>query len=81
MPSRERFYAVPEPGVYRHYKGGLYLLMFVASEESTLDSVVVYASLLDGRYWTRPVSTWVEMVDTVEGRRPRYERVQGHSAR
>ena len=58
------------PGVYRHYKGGLYRFLFTATEEATKKLVVVYLSLESGRIWTRPAESWVETV-TVEGKKVR----------
>lgn len=40
--------------IYRHFKGGMYLVLSVALNEETLESTVVYMSLNgDGKVWTR----------------------------
>lgn len=60
-------------GVYRHYKGGMYRVLFVAHHSETLEDMVVYEPL-DGStgYWVRPASMWEEMV-TVDGvEQPRF---------
>ena len=43
-------------GIYRHYKGGRYLVVAVAeNHEHNGDRDVVYISLLKGKYNTRPL--------------------------
>lgn len=39
--------------VYRHYKGGLYRVLFSAMDEETEEHKIVYVSLKDGRIWLR----------------------------
>lgn len=60
-------------GIYRHYKGGMYRVLFVAHHSETLEDMVVYQPL-DGStgYWVRPASMWEELV-TVNGvEQPRF---------
>lgn len=60
-------------GIYRHYKGGMYRILFVAHHSETLEDMVVYEPL-DGAtgYWVRPASMWEEVV-MVDGReQPRF---------
>ncbi|MDR3588780.1 MAG: DUF1653 domain-containing protein [Negativicutes bacterium] len=63
-----------QPGIYRHYKGNYYRLLFVAKHSETLEELVVYQALYgDGSYWVRPLTMFAETVE-VEGRpRPRFE--------
>ena len=48
------------PGVYRHYKGNRYQVLYLAKHSETLEDMVVY-----GEYgiWVRPASMWNETVD------------------
>jgi len=62
-----------QPGIYRHYKGGLYRLLTVATNEADHEPVVVYISLQHGSIWVRPVSSWVESVETQGGFTRRFE--------
>lgn len=63
-----------EPGPYRHFKGGHYVVVGEATDSETEQSVVVYRSA-DGRLWTRPKAMFVESVEH-EGRTvPRFARV------
>lgn len=51
---------------WTHYKGGVYQVVTLAVDESTLEPVVVYKSLRKGSIWVRTVKNWEEMVQ-VEG--------------
>lgn len=65
--------------IYRHFKGGYYVVQSLASIESTGDEVVIYQSLQDGRVWVRPVSSFNELVPentpNPTGQKYRFERV------
>lgn len=65
--------------LYRHFKGGYYIVHSVATVESTGEQVVVYQSLQDGRVWTRPVSVFQEPVpedkENPTGQKLRFEQV------
>lgn len=51
----------PAPGEgWRHFKGGLYRVLCVAWVEATLESVVVYQSVMHGTIWTRPVEQFLK---------------------
>ena len=72
------------PGVYRHYKGGLYYAMTLAWANEVSDPrelVVVYLSLTTGAWHTRPYSssTYDAWTDRVQIRSP--ERPQVYSVR
>lgn len=44
-------------GVYRHYRGGLYLVLGVGAIEATKEKVVIYVPLYEAegpRMWVRP---------------------------
>ena len=62
-------------GVYRHYKGGKYLVLGTAKHSDTLETVVVYVALYDNTtsaMWIRPLADFVEQV-TVNGQtQPRF---------
>lgn len=54
---------VPE-GIYQHYKGGLYSVIFTAkrTEENSYD--VIYMDT-KGNVWSRPLTMWLEKVEEV----------------
>ena len=52
------------PGVYRHYKGNEYRVLFVATHSESLEPMVVYQALYgDGRVWVRPASMWNDEIE------------------
>ncbi len=59
-------------GIYRHYKGHEYKVIFIAQSatnklhDNELDKVVIYESLEDGKIWFRPLKEFLEEV-IVEG--------------
>lgn len=57
-----------QPGLYRHYKGGTYLVIGVASHSETDDLLVVYRCLNDNDgLWVRPLAMFLETV-LIDGR-------------
>ncbi|WP_234553925.1 DUF1653 domain-containing protein [Thermus caliditerrae] len=65
-----------KPGLYRHYKGKLYRVLFLARHSETEEVLVVYQALYgEEGYWVRPLTLFLELVE-VEGRKvPRFERL------
>lgn len=67
--------------IYRHFKGGYYIVQSIATVEADRDGeqVVVYQSLQDGRVWVRPLSVFQEPVPKDKpnptGQKLRFERV------
>lgn len=49
--------------VYRHYKGNVYEIIALAKHSETLEDMVVYKSVNDGKTWVRPQKMWNEIVD------------------
>ena len=65
--------------IYRHFKGGYYLVQSLATIESTGEEVVIYQSLQNGRVWARPLAVFRELVpegkENPTGQKYRFERV------
>lgn len=65
--------------IYRHFKGGYYIVQSLATIESTGEEVVIYQSLQDSRVWVRPLSVFRELVpedkENPTGQKYRFERV------
>lgn len=61
-------------GKYRHFKGGLYEMLYIATDSETLEKVVVYRALY-GEFgvWVRPAKMWKETVEINGEKRPRFE--------
>ena len=56
-----------KPGVYRHFKGKRYELLYTATHSETLETMVVYRQLYgEHALWVRPAAMWFELV-THEG--------------
>lgn len=57
-----------KPGLYRHFKGNQYRVLFVASHSETREQMVVYQALYgEHGMWVRPASMWNEMVQNPTG--------------
>ena len=53
-----------KPGVYRHFKGNLYRVLFSARHSETGEEMVVYRALYgEGGLWVRPLAMWQEAVE------------------
>lgn len=49
--------------IYRHYKGGLYEVLFIGTQESTQEPCVIYQALSNNVVWVRDVSSWCERTE------------------
>ena len=66
-----------KPGLYRHFKGNLYRLLYVAKHSETLEPMVVYPALYgEMGIWVRPASMWSEQVDRDDYHGPRFYKVE-----
>ena len=60
---REKGLIFVKKGIYEHYKGNRYELLYIANHSETLEKMVVYKALYgDGEVWVRPASMWDEEV-------------------
>ena len=60
---------MPEKGIYKHFKGNMYEVLYVATHSETLEKMVVYKALYgEGGIWVRPLKMWDEEVE-YEGKR------------
>jgi len=65
-----------EAGVYEHYRGNHYLVLFVAQNTETEQEEVVYQSLYgDLRVWARPLQMFLETVQYQGQVVPRFRKV------
>ena len=66
-----------KPGLYRHFKGNLYRLLYVAKHSETLEDMVVYQALYgEMGIWVRPAAMWNEWVDRDDYHVPRFYPVE-----
>ena len=55
---------MPHPGrCYRHYKGGIYEVLFLAKHTENDEILVIYRSMQFGTNYARPLSVWNEPVN------------------
>lgn len=65
-----------EPGRYRHFKGGEYEVLAVATHSETHEPLVVYRPLYGaGGWWVRPLGMFLEAVAHEGKTVPRFERI------
>ncbi|WP_038045615.1 DUF1653 domain-containing protein [Thermus caliditerrae] len=65
-----------KPGLYRHYKGKLYRVLFLARHSETEEVLVVYQALYgEEGYWVRPLALFLEPVEVGGQKVPRFERL------
>ncbi len=57
-----------QPGLYQHYKGGLYQVISVATHSEDMAAMVVYRALY-GNFglWVRPASMFGQTVTLADG--------------
>lgn len=56
-----------EPGLYTHFKGGKYRLIYLGKHSETTERVVVYQSFTTGEVWVRPLESWTGPVVWPDG--------------
>ena len=65
-------------GLYRHYKGNLYRLLYIARHSETLEEMVIYQDVNNPeKIWARPASMWEETVEVGEERVSRFQYLGG----
>jgi hypothetical protein len=76
-------YAVPEPGLYRHFKGGTYEVLGTVQHSETRELMVRYRAVggTEAYEQVRPVSMWSERVDRDGYSVPRFQRVVDDNGR
>ncbi|OYU45874.1 MAG: hypothetical protein CFE44_05210 [Burkholderiales bacterium PBB4] len=58
---------ITPPGLYRHYKGGMYEVVDTVRHSETLEPMTLYRALYGaGGLWVRPAAMFLEEV-TIEG--------------
>jgi hypothetical protein len=77
VPTRQactRPQPLPQPGRYRHFKGGEYELLEVARHSETEELLAIYCSIDDpATTWVRPLEMFSGVVESPDGPSPRFE--------
>jgi hypothetical protein len=61
MSYKDKF----KPGVYKHFKGGMYLALILAKDSENLEDVVVYIPLYDNQ--ESNTKAWIRKLDDFMG--------------
>ena len=63
------------PGqIWRHFKGGVYRVLYLAMHSETAEKLVIYTSDDGGdAVWARPAYMWLETVERDGKSQPRFE--------
>lgn len=66
------------PGIYQHFKGNRYRVLFTARHSETREEMVVYQALYGERgMWVRPAAMWNEHIERDGYCGPRFRYVGG----
>lgn len=71
----------PKPGLYQHYKGGVYEVLTLAYSSETLEELVVYRATYDSPdfplgVWVRPRQMFLQMIELNGKSVPRFRRIE-----
>lgn len=63
------------PGLWQHYKGGVYVVYGTAKHSETLETLILYHTYADpSNAWARPLEMWFETVEDKKGNHvPRFK--------
>lgn len=65
-----------ESQYYKHFKGGLYQLLYIAKNSETMENMVVYRSILDeNAIWVRPEKMFFETIIVNNASCPRFKAI------
>lgn len=69
---------LPKKGeLYRHYKGNVYRVLFLAKHTETLEDLVVYGDVEnESTVWCRPLKMFMETIEKDGKRIERFEKVE-----
>jgi len=59
-----------KPGVYKHFKGNLFLALFLSKHSETEEDLVVYVDLYDNntsQIWLRPIDNFLGYKEFEDG--------------
>lgn len=60
---------------YKHFKGGLYLVLGIGKYSETEEDMVIYKALYgDNLVWIRPLNNFIEVVNK-NGQKNRFEKI------
>lgn len=60
--------------IWKHYKGGVYRVISLATHTETNEPMVVYQSVPFGSVYVRPLKMWEELVTLENSQVPRFSK-------
>lgn len=76
LANNDNVWPMLQSGMYRHYKGKEYEVLFMAKHSETHDDLVVYRALYDDhQVWVRPLAMFLESVVVNGVSKPRFKRL------
>jgi molecular chaperone GrpE len=64
------------PGIYKHYKGGTYQVLFIAYDKEKKQKTVVYKEIDNDKYYTRTLKNFTDTVKINKKKINRFELIQ-----
>jgi len=58
-----------KPDLYKHFKGGIYELLFLGLNEADLGLVAIYRHQGESQIWVRTIDKWNEEVEWPDGQK------------
>ena len=69
-----------KPGIYKHFKGGHVLVLFIAKHSNRDEIEVVYMGLNNKKFYARPLQSFLEIVkDENDNDTPRFYFIENES--
>jgi hypothetical protein len=65
-----------EPGMYRHFKGGIYEALYLARDSEDHEKQMVVYKNEKGEVWVRPLEMWEEHIERDGYSGPRFVRIK-----
>jgi len=67
-------YPLPDE-VYKHYKGGIYKVITMATHSETNEDLVIYQSILFGSIYARPLKMWFDEIESIPAKPTRFTKI------
>jgi hypothetical protein len=64
------------PGMYQHFKGGIYEALFLAHDSEEYEKQVVVYKNAKGEYFVRPLAMWSEHIERDGYSGPRFVKIE-----
>lgn len=65
-----------KPGLYRHFKGGVYYAIGLVQHSESQEHLVIYLCVRSGKMWVRPSEMFFGVVERGGAELPRFQRIE-----